>query len=407
MQPVANKKRLLWVGDAVTQTGFARVTHNVLKHLHDSGEWEIAVLGVNYNGDPHRYPYRIFPAMIGGDVWGIGRVKAIAEGFRPDVILILQDPWNIAPYLDELKEVPVPAVAYMPVDAPNQLAGKQLYEMGLNRAITYTEFGRNELTLSGWLGRTSIIPHGVDTDLYAPMDREEAREKLQLTKKLAQNAFIFGNVNRNQPRKRLDLTIMYWAQWWVNQGQPSNAYLHLHCSNQDIGWNILQLATYFGINRQLIVTNPNMRPDLLLAEENMRALYAAQDVHISTTLGEGWGLTAHESMACGVPQILPDYAAFGEWCDGAVRFVPVTSHAVHLQGINTIGGIADMEIFMDEMTRMYKEPELREEYGRLALARATEDRFKWPNIAKQFHDVLVTASEENRRRPVGLKEARR
>ena len=49
--------KILWYGDACSNTGFARVTHSVLDHL--SKEHEVVVLGINYTGDPHEYPYKI------------------------------------------------------------------------------------------------------------------------------------------------------------------------------------------------------------------------------------------------------------------------------------------------------------------------------------------------------------
>ena len=46
-----NKKpKLLWVGDIVAKTGFARVTENVLPFLKD--DFDITVLGNNWWGDP-------------------------------------------------------------------------------------------------------------------------------------------------------------------------------------------------------------------------------------------------------------------------------------------------------------------------------------------------------------------
>lgn len=60
------KRRMLWVGDAVAHTGFATVTDNIVRRLLKY--WDIHVLGINYHGDPHDKPYRVFirrsPAAI-------------------------------------------------------------------------------------------------------------------------------------------------------------------------------------------------------------------------------------------------------------------------------------------------------------------------------------------------------
>lgn len=394
------KKTLLWIGDAVSQTGFARVTHSVLKHLHT--KWDVNVLGINYSGDPHTYPYRIFPAILGGDVWGVGRVMPLIKNLKPDVVLILNDPWNVAQYLQVI-ESRVPIVAYLPVDAPNQMAARQLNT--LQRAIAYTQFGRKQLLLGGYSGRCDVVPHGVDTALYSPMPREEAISRLNLTSKIKPDSFITGVVARNQPRKRLDLTIQAWTKWWINAGQPRNAYLYMHTTMQDIGWNVLQLATYYGINEQFIVTNPRMTMQNCLLEENMRLVYNAFDVQIHTSLGEGWGLTAHEGMACGIPQIMPKYAALAEWAEGVAHFVPVTSYEVTHNAINTIGGVIDFGGTVDAISAFYENKDgLRERYRALALARATEDRFNWATIAEQFNSILTETAVEAQQVPVGLGE---
>ena len=49
-----NKKpKLLWIGDIVVKTGFARVTENVLPFIKD--DFDITVLGNNWWGDPLLY----------------------------------------------------------------------------------------------------------------------------------------------------------------------------------------------------------------------------------------------------------------------------------------------------------------------------------------------------------------
>jgi len=398
------KKVILWIGDAVSQTGFARVTHSICGQLHASGDWDVNVLGINYSGDPHTYPYKIFPAILGGDVWGIGRAMGLIRNLKPDVVLIINDPWNVSQYLQAI-EANVPVVAYMPVDAPNQMAGRSLNT--LQRAIAYTQFGRKHLLLGGYSGRCDVVPHGVDTAIYHPMPKDEAINKLTLTSKIKPGSFITGVVARNQPRKRLDLTIQAWTKWWINSGQPRNAYLYMHTTMQDIGWNVLQLATYYGINEQFIVTNPKMTLQNCLLEQNLKLVYNAFDVQLHTSLGEGWGLTAHEGMACGVPQIMPKYAALAEWAEGAAHFVPVTSYEVTHNAINTIGGVIDFHGTVDAIDKFYTDKDgIRARYRALGLARATEPRFNWATIAEQFNSILTETILEGQQAPVGLEVGR-
>ena len=76
--------KILWYGDAVSNTGFARVTHSILNHLKE--HHEIVVYGINYTGDPHQYPFKIYPAAghNAQDRFGIGRIQQIVEVENPD-----------------------------------------------------------------------------------------------------------------------------------------------------------------------------------------------------------------------------------------------------------------------------------------------------------------------------------
>ena len=46
---MSSKKKILWSGDIVARTGFARVTENLITRLKD--KYEIVVLGNNWWGD--------------------------------------------------------------------------------------------------------------------------------------------------------------------------------------------------------------------------------------------------------------------------------------------------------------------------------------------------------------------
>ena len=81
--------KILWYGDAVSNTGFGRVTHSILEHLHK--KHEVVVFGINYAGDPHPHPYKIYPAagLNPQDRFGIGRIQAVVQAEKPDYIFCL------------------------------------------------------------------------------------------------------------------------------------------------------------------------------------------------------------------------------------------------------------------------------------------------------------------------------
>lgn len=385
-----SKPRLLWVGDAVQQTGFARVTHNVLAHLTD--RWDVHVLGINYLGDPHPYPYAIYPAMLGGDVWGAQRFGDLVRRIEPHMVCLLQDPWIVPKYLNTDAPPDVPIVAYMPVDGKNLAMAPAVNP--LDCAIWYTKFGENEAVRAGYTGKNAIIPHGVDPTVYFPGDMHEARAKMGLDKVLPKNAFIVGNINRNQPRKRIDLTIEGFARWWHMMGKPADAFLYLHCSRYDIGYDVVQLARYYGIAKHMIMSKVKLKPGDAISETALRIMYQCLSAHMSTTLGEGWGLTTHEAMACGIATAVPEWSALAEWPRGSVYYMRCSQTSVTPKGINTIGGVVDPGDITKFLTKAYKDVAFRQDYAKRAVECATRDEFMWPNIANQFHDVFTASMKQ-------------
>ena len=374
------KGRLLWIGDALVPTGFATVTHSVLNHLHR--DWEVIVSGVNYNGSAHKQPYQIMPAWQGGDMWGMDRFQHVCAEFAPDVVVINNDWWNVAQFAD-IAPKGVPVVGYMPVDGRNLDPSAMRSLNQLAAGIWYTGFGHGEAVSAGFKGARHIVPHGIDTEVFHPVRRAAARKSLGLS--VPKDAFIVGNINRNQPRKRLDVTIQIFATW-IKRHKIRDAYLLLHCAKKDTGWDLERVARFFGVADRLIITGG----DEIRGMKSTRALrmvYSSLDAQMTTTLGEGWGLTTMEGMACGVPQIVPDSSALGEWATPAIK-VPCSRQLVHPE-INTVGSLVDEAPFIDALQSLYQNPARRKEMSARGLAHAGRAEFRWSSVAGRFNDIIT------------------
>jgi glycosyltransferase involved in cell wall biosynthesis len=370
------KRKLLWVGDAAVASGFARVTHHILNTLRET--WNVYVLGLNYQGDPHQYPYPIYPCWPGGDPFGLKRVVEIINKVRPDYLIVQNDPWNIPAYIAKAGNIPV--IATMPVDGKN-CAGQGLN--GLALSIFWTKFGDDAARLGGYIGKSKVVSLGVDLQRY--YHREDARKMMGLPPSL-EDCFIVGNVNRNQPRKRLDLSIEYFAEWVKSYG-IRDAYLFLHVApTGDLGFNVSQLMEYYGLSNRLIIAEPDIGQGI--SESSLSYTYSVFDVQISTSQGEGWGLTTMEGMACGVPQIVPDWSALGEWAGDAAMMIPCTSTAVTPNKVNVVGGIADKEAFIKALNQVYSDSELRTNMANKGLELVGRSEYRWENVGKRFTEAI-------------------
>src|SRR3990167_9005471 len=176
------KKRLLWIGDACCPSGFGLATHKILETLHVG--YDVTVLGMNYRGDPHAYPYPVYAAGAEGDAFGVSRLMWMCHKVEPDVIVVQNDGWNVPFYTRVLRHkkpngeylfpqfATVPVVAIVAIDGQN-FRGEWLDDISM--AIFWTEFALNEARLGGYDGPAAVIPLGVDLAQYFPVDRRKAR----------------------------------------------------------------------------------------------------------------------------------------------------------------------------------------------------------------------------------------
>lgn len=375
-------KKLLWVGDAACPSGFARATHAILDVFRP--EFQITVLGMNYRGDPHEYPYPIYAAAPGGDAMGVGRLIWMCDRVQPDVIIVQNDGWNIPFYVQQLRRFKeyksLPVIAAVAVDGKN-FQGDWLKDVA--HAIFWTQFALTEAREGGYDGPATVIPLGVDMGTFTPMVKSDVRRRQGLGSII--ESFIVGNVNRNQPRKRWDLTLRYFAQW-VRTEKIDDAYLFLHCApTGDTGADVKNLARYYGVLHLLALREPPVFYGL--PEATMAETYNCFDVQISTTQGEGFGLTTFEGMACGVPQIVPAWSALGELCQDVALLVPCTSTHIGPPYVNVIGGVADEQQFITALDQVYREPDTRQALREAGLARVAESRFRWENVGREFLNV--------------------
>lgn len=389
----------LWNGDAGTPTGFAAVTHGVLDNLQ--GRWQTPVLGINFSGDhptepggKRTYPYPMYVTYQGGDLFGLGRMGDMIDATKPDVVVVQNDVWNVREFMWKYGHR-VPLVGFMPVDGLN-CRGKDLN--GLACGIFYTEFARQEAIAGGYRGPSEVVPLGIDLAQWAPGIQKASRDRLGISRHLPQDVFIVGNVNRNQPRKRIDLTIRYFCRW-IAETKTDDAYLLLHMApTGDRGWDLDQLMSYylkhfFGAKAarmasRLIVTSNKLRLGVGLSTSVMQHVYRAMDVQLTTTQGEGWGLTTMEGMASGIPQIVPSWAALAEWATAAVQ-IPCTSTAATPNEVNAIGGIADEDATIAALDKLYADPLYRRERAAAGRALVQKPEYRWSAIADRFDEILT------------------
>ena len=386
-----SKPKLLWIGDIVATTGFARVTENVLSRLKD--KYEIHVLGCNWHGDhtPLQKDYFLYPACnrFQQAPFGEERIREIVERIKPDVVFSINDVWIINEQwrrIKDLKEtIDFKFVGYYPMDS-YEWYGALLDTLNeWDAAVCYTEFGAQETINAGAKVPITVIPHGMTAKQFYPTDKKKAREQLGLNP----DDFIVFNGNRNQFRKRIDITISAFAKFAVDR---PDAKLYLHMGLKDQGWDVMPL---FGreMNRQglnpnnrIIMTTPEPNPPSVPVEL-LNTIYNVANIGVNTCKGEGWGLVNFEHAACRVAQVVPDHTSCKEIFDDAGLLIR-SLHADVDTNFGRIMPCPDDNHLAELLGKLYDDRTLLDKVAQDCYDRVTNTCFDWDTIAEQFDGVF-------------------
>jgi glycosyltransferase involved in cell wall biosynthesis len=176
--------------------------------------------------------------------------------------------------------------------------------------VAMSRFGQEQLAEFDAL----YVPHGVDTKVFRPMDKAEARAKLGVPP----DEFAIGAVaaNKGNPsRKSLVASLEAFAEF--RRGHE-NAKLYLHTDLEgswSAGVPLLPVIEALGIPDEAIGrSDPYAIYFHPSAPEVMALFYSSMDVLLSPSTGEGFGIPILEAQSCGTPAIVTDFSAMPEVC---------------------------------------------------------------------------------------------
>jgi glycosyltransferase involved in cell wall biosynthesis len=383
-------EKLLILTDYVARTGFGTVGKNIVNEIRRSfPDLKKTIVAINYFGEPfwedeNTYVISARTNDINDDPYGRYFFLKFLQENDYDSVFICQDIGVIRPFTEVLEHIKrekkeankksFKSIFYFPIDCQiieELTKGIEFFDL----LVTYTEFGRKEILKHKpeLKGKIKVIPHGNNSKDFYPLSTEEITSFRK--EYFGDNAdkFIITNVNRNQPRKDIPNTIFGFVEakkiWDKSLPDP---FLYLHCHPKDpMGWDLraifLQLDLVEDVDYKLL---PATLEDAMADTETVNKIYNASDVFLSTTLGEGWGLTYSEAAACKVPIIAPYTTSFMEMSNYG-------KNAYMLETIIPICQLNDNVI--REQTDIY-------EIADLLLLVAQEKQKNSPNLKKKIED---------------------
>lgn len=333
-------KKVLCLFDYVARTGFGTVSKNIVSEItkHFGDELHLDIVAINYFGEPYYESERVFvcPAKttdVNSDDYGrFFFLKMLQESNEYDGIFICQDLGVVVPFIEVMQHIKkekkeqnkksFKSIFYFPVDCfiiKELTRNLEFFDL----LVTYTEFARAEVLKfrPELKPKLKVVPHGNNPKHFYPVDASDFRKEY-----FGANAdkFIITNVNRNQPRKDIPSTIFAFIEakniW--NKNLPIKLakkrckepflYLHMHPKDpmgHDIRGIMMQTDLVEDVDYKLL---PKEFEEQMCDIETLNKIYNSSDCFLTTTLGEGWGMTLSEAAATKIPIVAPYNTSFKE-----------------------------------------------------------------------------------------------
>lgn len=275
---------------------------------------------------------------------------------------------------------------------------------GADFPVVYTEYGKAETLkhMPELEDRLRVIYHGNNPSNFFPIqDKKDVADfRHQYFNGKADDRFLIVNINRNQPRKDIARSLMILKELWDRGRRP---LLYLHMQYEDSGGNIFTIANQLGLGKEYEFFLPS--PKIFNANQGMpiddvNRIYNAADLVLSTTLGEGWGLSMTEAMATKTPVVAPDNTSFSEMgAMNRVKLIPSgadPSMWIVKEGDNErIRPLMDVKAAADAIEAIMD----GKEKPNVEAAFQWVSNLTWSNICKQWIAVVdeaaIAAAREN------------
>jgi glycosyltransferase involved in cell wall biosynthesis len=254
-----------------------------------------------------------------------------------------------------------------------------------------------------------VFAHGFDEKLYYPVPAKLCRMFFNFD----QESFLVLNLNRNQPRKQWDITIIAWVKfverhYQVNVlGKKGDFKANKHTkrpiklivgTQMTAGyWDLLDLVENeckfadvpFEYVKNTIkgVDNPQS-----LSDRDINILYNACDIGVNSANGSGFELCTFEHLGVGKPQVashtggIKDYIS--EQNSTPVYPIMYTYGDNKSNGIVAKSELTKPEDYTNAFWKYLSNPELTEKHGK----RGRDDvltNYRWESMVEYFYKTVI------------------
>ncbi len=390
--------RILWLSNSAwCGSGYGQQTDLFVSRIQALGH-EVGMVS-NYGLQGTKFEIggmTIYPSDGG---WGNSTIKTYAEDFNADYVVALCDSWVMKPdkwpdlrmaIWAPLDHYPIPPAVLGVLQHPNV------------QPIAMSRFGET------WMQKFELdplyVPHGVDTKLFRPQPeiKDAVRDELEIPR----DAFLVGMVAANKgnpsiPRKGFPQAFQAFSDF-ARRHDDAWFYVHSDVTGGGGGIALDTLAFATMCPKDRVKFPPLSAWHLGVPKQAVANLYAAFDVLLSPSMGEGFGIPILEAQACGVPVICSNHSAMSEltqagWLvDGDPWWDALQESFLYCPSIKSIERAleesyelrdnADIRIHAAEFAKEYDADLITEKYWKPALAKMAKGREVEP-LGKESRQV--------------------
>lgn len=387
--------------EGVPQTGFGRVSNQILSYLHSRGH-EIYELAVGYMGQymSQPLPWPTYSSSAHSRLEGQDVLPLIANATGVDAVLMLCDVpdlylGNPIAYRDRregagLREEMLAHIdagrwkklAYTVIDsaAPNSHlpADWEPIFKGYDSVAVATKWAQGLVEKEFGI-KPMYIPHGVDTSKWKGMDKAHVRPQFGIDPE----AFVIMGVGVNRKRKNIPAWFETVAKFAERVGDAKILFwLNSYRVPEDPGYDLKALSDHYELARlgvQAILTER-------LPEDVLPSAMSCADIGINES-NEGFGMVPLEFAACRVPCVIMDYASTETVTDALDSFLKIPVKSLIPQPGNVIcWGWPDTDVAADRMAEYFRDKKLRTTLKRSSWEHA--QKYSWNNVLPKFEHWL-------------------
>lgn len=405
--------KILIVSTHINQAnGYSKVINNIIDQLALHNWIKVVHFGTQRitNGEIGRkYPSNV--KVIDGSAlekqktigFAFSELPIVIQSEKPDVVFIYNDISIICGYIEEIRKAiqsrffKIWAYVDMVYESPPQ-GMLDIINRDVERVFCFSKYWKDQIKSQGLTRPVDVMNHAVNNKIFKSIPKDLARQSLGLPK----DVFMFTSLNRNIPRKRLDILIMSFVKLVVRFPMKP-IFLLIVADKGDRGG--YQLFDIFARELKLANANTDMFGNRLLItstntcykDDDINLLYNCGDAGISCAEGEGFGLCTFEQMGLGIPQIVPNINGYTEYCNENNSMLIKPKYRYYIpQSYSTVTGeaqIVDVDDVAKAMETYVFDEDLRKLHGKHGKEKVSE--YTWEKSCAILIKRLKAVQEDD------------